>query len=79
MAFGFFKKKQATTATNGPRYYSLRVKEIIKDTKDAIIVVFEQPEPKIEYKSGQFLTIITSINGKDVRRAYSLCSSGVCF
>jgi ring-1,2-phenylacetyl-CoA epoxidase subunit PaaE len=79
MAFGFFKKsgktekKEETQA--GPHYYDLKVKEIVQDTKDAVVIVFEQPEPKIQYKSGQFLTLIASIQNKEVRRAYSLCSS----
>lgn len=61
---------------NGPRYYDLKVKDIVQETADAISIVFEQPATgKIGYKAGQFLTIITPINGKEVRRAYSLCSS----
>jgi ring-1,2-phenylacetyl-CoA epoxidase subunit PaaE len=78
MAFGFFKKseKKETPATNsGSRYHELKVKEIIRETKDAITIVFQQPQPKINYKSGQFLTLIIPIQGKEVRRAYSLCSS----
>lgn len=78
MAFGFFKKseKKETPATNsGSRYHELKVKEIIRETKDAITIVFQQSQPKITYKSGQFLTLIIPIQGKEVRRAYSLCSS----
>lgn len=78
MAFGFFKKsekKETAPSSSGPRYYNLVVKEIVPETKDAISIVFHQPENKVNYKSGQFLTLITNIKGKDVRRAYSLCSS----
>lgn len=77
MAFSFFKKSEKKSETHsGPRYYDLRVKEIIRETKDAISIVFEQPASgNIEYKSGQFLTLIAPIQGKEVRRAYSLCSS----
>ena len=56
-------------------YFKLQVKEVIKETHDAITIVFQQPEPKIGYKSGQFLTLILPIDGAKVRRAYSLCSS----
>ena len=60
----------------GPRYYDLKVKDIIQETRDAISIVFEQPRgAKINYKAGQFLTLIAHVNGKEVRRAYSLCSS----
>lgn len=78
MAFGFFKKsekKETIPTSGGPHYYDLKVKNIIEETKDAITIVFENPEKKLTYKSGQFLSLIVPIGGKDVRRAYSLCSS----
>jgi ring-1,2-phenylacetyl-CoA epoxidase subunit PaaE len=79
MAFSFFKKSEKPKKEethSGPKYYDLRVKNIIQETKDAISIVFEHPASgKINYKPGQFLTLITSVNGKEVRRAYSLCSS----
>lgn len=78
MAFSFFKKsekKETPAPAPGPHYYDLRVKQVIRETKDAITIVFEQPANAIRYKAGQFLTLIQSINGKDIRRAYSLCSS----
>ena len=77
MAFSLFKKSEKKEETHsGPRYYDLKVKDIIQETKDAISIVFEQPSTgKIIYKSGQFLTLITTVQGKEVRRAYSLCSS----
>ncbi len=84
MAFSLFKKsdkksagKQAPEEThNGPHYHTLKVKNIVLETKDAISIVFEHPSSrKIGYKSGQFLSLIATIEGKEVRRAYSLCSS----
>jgi ring-1,2-phenylacetyl-CoA epoxidase subunit PaaE len=80
MAFSFFKKSDKSVkkeeSHSGPTYYELKVKNIIHETRDAIVIVFEQPaEGKIAYKSGQFLTLIAPVNGKDVRRAYSLCTS----
>jgi ring-1,2-phenylacetyl-CoA epoxidase subunit PaaE len=48
---------------------------VIQETRDAISIVLQQPEPKIKYKSGQFLTLIVPIQNKEVRRAYSLCTS----
>lgn len=81
MAFGLFKKSDKKTdskgeAGNNSHYRELRVKDIIKETKDAITIVFDQPsEKRLSYKSGQFLTLILPIDGKEVRRAYSLCSS----
>lgn len=80
MAFSLFKKsdkgdKKPEQQSSGPHYYDLKVKEIIQETKEAISIVFEQPANKISYKSGQFLTLIAPVQGKEVRRAYSLCSS----
>jgi ring-1,2-phenylacetyl-CoA epoxidase subunit PaaE len=77
MAFSFFKKSEKKEeAHSGPRYYDLKVKQIIPEAKDAISIAFEMPaDRKIAYKSGQFLTLINNIGGKEVRRAYSLCSS----
>jgi ring-1,2-phenylacetyl-CoA epoxidase subunit PaaE len=74
MAFSFFKKTKVQGST-GTNYHLLTVKEVIKETADAVQVVFEQPEKTLKYKSGQFLTLIFSLDGKEVRRAYSLCSS----
>jgi len=76
MAFSFFKKSDKKDEVhNGPHYFDLKVKNVVQETKDAVTIVFEQPSTKINYKSGQFLTLIAPIQGKDVRRAYSLCSS----
>jgi ring-1,2-phenylacetyl-CoA epoxidase subunit PaaE len=81
MAFNFFRKSQPTETkkeeTRGvPHYVDLTVKNIIQETKDTITIVFEQPPTGIvSYKPGQFLTLIIPIEGKEVRRAYSLCTS----
>jgi ring-1,2-phenylacetyl-CoA epoxidase subunit PaaE len=75
VAFGLFKKAPKKEE-NVQHYFDLKVKAIIHETKDAITIVFEQPKTsKINYRSGQFLTLIVPLGGKDVRRAYSLCSS----
>ena len=58
------------------KFYSLKVKDITKETSDTITVHLKQPLfSKIKYKPGQFLTIVLPINGKSVRRAYSLSSA----
>ncbi len=79
MAFGLFKKSEKKVESpSGPHYHELTVKQIVVETKDAISIAFQQPAAgNIPYKSGQFLTLITTIQGKEVRRAYSLCSSPV--
>src|SRR5438105_7072789 len=76
MAFELFKKAEKKQEAAGPHYYQLQVKDIVKETKDAISIIFHQPASgKISYRSGQFLTLIVPVQGKEVRRAYSLCSS----
>jgi ring-1,2-phenylacetyl-CoA epoxidase subunit PaaE len=57
------------------QYHQLKVKEIIKETSDAITIVFENGAQPISYKSGQFLTLIVPVKGEKLRRSYSLCSS----
>ena len=78
MAFGLFKKKkeEEKSAPIKSGYLNLKVKEVVNETADAISIHFEQPAGgDIAYKSGQFFTVIADINGKEERRAYSLCSS----
>lgn len=81
MAFNFFKKpeptsKPASDDSHGKHYINLTVKNIVKETNEAISIVFAHPEGrKIAYKSGQFLALIATVQGKVVRRSYSLCSS----
>src|SRR5579862_5935706 len=76
MAFGLFKKSEKKQEPVGPHYHELTVKDVIQETKESISLMFEQPASgKLNYKSGQFLTLITNVQGKEVRRAYSLCSS----
>ena len=76
MAFSFFKRSEKAAPTpKGPRYYDLTVKGIVQETADTLSVVFEQPANPILYKSGQFLTLIAVVNGKEIRRSYSLCTS----
>lgn len=71
MAFGLFKKKKEKA---DDRYQQLTVREVVHIAKDAVNLVFQKPE-KFEYEPGQFLTIIEEVNGKKIRRAYSLCTT----
>ncbi|CAN5476918.1 ferredoxin--NADP reductase [soil metagenome] len=78
MVFNLFKKKKPVEEKSNmnAHYHNLQVREIIKETADAITIVFNHPEnKKIQYKAGQFLTLIMTINGERIRRAYSMCTS----
>src|SRR6266487_1452908 len=59
-------------------FEKIRIKQVKKETHDCISIVFDIPEELQEiffYKHGQHLTMRTFINGEEVRRSYSLCSS----
>ncbi|MFD3000521.1 2Fe-2S iron-sulfur cluster-binding protein [Pontibacter toksunensis] len=57
-------------------YLNLKVVDIIRETPDAITIHFEHPDKiNITYKPGQFLTLILPIDGREVRRSYSLSST----
>lgn len=61
-----------------PTFHTLKVTEVRRETDDTVSVAFEVPEELKEtfaYKSGQYLTLRTIIDGEDLRRSYSLCSS----
>lgn len=60
------------------QFYTLRVKELEKTTPDCTILSLEVPADLHEafaFRQGQHLTLRTMVNGEDVRRSYSLCSS----
>jgi ring-1,2-phenylacetyl-CoA epoxidase subunit PaaE len=80
MAFSFFKKKDTSASDNAnkksnSKYRDLTIKEVRKETADAISIIFDAPTDTISYTAGQFLTLIQDINGESVRRAYSLCTA----
>ena len=59
-------------------FHRLRIKKINKETDQCVSVEFEVPEKLAEafqFKQGQSLTMRTILNGEEVRRTYSLCSS----
>ena len=59
-------------------FYPLTIKQIIKETSDCVSIAFIIPEHLkniFTYKQGQYITIKTTIEGVEVRRSYSLCSS----
>lgn len=56
-------------------YLDLTVREVIRETSDAITIVFEHPGDALDYRAGQFLTLICEVKGAEIRRSYSLCTS----
>lgn len=61
-------------------FYKLKVAEIYKETEDTAVVTFEIPSTLhsvFQFRQGQHLTLKKDINGEDLRRSYSLCSSPI--
>lgn len=59
-------------------FHSLSIKTISRLTSDAIAITFDIPEPLKEifqFLPGQYVTLKTTLDGKEVRRAYSICST----
>ncbi len=62
------------------KFHEIKVSEVYKETSDCSVLTFDIPkdlEERFSYKQGQYLTLKTTINGEEVRRSYSLCSSPV--
>ena len=60
------------------QYYPLKVSKIEKTTNDCSILTFdvtEELKKEFEFIQGQYLTLRTELEGEDIRRSYSLCSS----
>ena len=59
-------------------FQSLKVKEVLKETTDCVSIAFDIPENlqnEFQFTQGQYINIKTTLDGKEVRRSYSLCSS----
>lgn len=59
-------------------FHSIKVDELIKETKDTVSITFDIPEDlqkSFAFTQGQYLTLRKMINGEDIRRSYSLCTS----
>lgn len=60
------------------QFYSLKIKDIQKTTHDCSVLEFEVPEnlkKEFAFRQGQHLTLKAEVNGEELRRTYSLCSS----
>ena len=74
--FGKLFKKESTVKI--PRgFYNIPVQQINRLTKDAVEIVFSIPqdlEETFSFIPGQYITLSVTINGKEERRSYSVCS-----
>jgi ring-1,2-phenylacetyl-CoA epoxidase subunit PaaE len=59
-------------------FHKLSIKNRIQETANAVSLVFEVPEnlkTNFFFKAGQYITLKATINGCEIRRAYSICSA----
>lgn len=59
-------------------FYTLTIRQVERLTKDSVALTFDVPNELKEafaYTQGQHLTLKADINGEDIRRSYSICSS----
>ena len=66
------------STTRMARFHTLEVEEVRLDTPDAMVVGLHVPaELRQEFKfiHGQYLTLKLVVNGEELRRSYSICSS----
>lgn len=60
-----------------PRFHALKVKDVKRETPEAVSICFEVPDELREafrFTAGQYLTLRKVIDGQDVRRSYSICA-----
>lgn len=59
-------------------FHPLQVKKIQQETDDCVSIIFTVPDELKEsftFKQGQTLTVKKTLNGEELRRNYSICSS----
>jgi ring-1,2-phenylacetyl-CoA epoxidase subunit PaaE len=60
-----------------PRFHRLAVRDLRRETADAVSLTFAIPERLAEdyrFSPGQYLTLRATMDGEEVRRSYSICS-----
>ena len=60
------------------KFHPVKVRELYKETKDCSVIGLDIPEDireDFKFQQGQHLTIRATIDGQEVRRNYSLCTS----
>ena len=60
------------------RFHTLKVKDIRRETANAVSVAFDIPpqaQAEFQFKQGQYITIKLNVNGEELRRSYSICTS----
>lgn len=64
--------------SNSPHFHNLKVSRISAEAAGSVAIALYIPEHlrgTFEFQPGQYLTLRATINGVDVRRSYSICST----
>ena len=63
---------------SAPRFHDLTIARVSPEAAGAVAITFAVPpelQDSFRFEPGQFLTLRTHIDGQDVRRNYSICST----
>lgn len=61
-----------------PRFHTLTVRDVRRETPDCVSIAFEIPDhlrDRLAFQPGQHLVVRTRIDGDEVRRNYSICTN----
>lgn len=61
-----------------PLFKKLTIKEVKRETANAVSILFNVPEefkPHYAFIAGQYVNLRLTLDGQEIRRAYSICSS----
>lgn len=60
------------------QFHKLAISELHRETKDCVTIAFQIPsdlKESFKFKAGQYITLKADIDGQELRRDYSICSS----
>ncbi|HVA98441.1 MAG TPA: FAD-binding oxidoreductase, partial [Bacteroidia bacterium] len=60
------------------KFHTLTISDIKHETADCVSLAFDVPKEltsEYNYIQGQYLTLKLNVNGEELRRSYSICSS----
>ena len=60
------------------QFNTLSIKDITRQTNQCVSITFDVPnhlKQDYQFKAGQYITLKADLDGKEVRRDYSLCAS----
>lgn len=61
-----------------PRFHTLRIRDVRREAPDAVSLAFDIPGDlagDYAFEPGQYLTLRSTLDGEDMRRSYSICTS----